>query len=118
MLTEAGVCYLTLAEKGYPKKLAYGYLEELQKEFSQLYGAQIEAATRPYAFIRFGAPAASSACGQGLRGLPGLLLGAAGDWHSLSAHHAPVSSGHLQTPSSRRRRSCTWTPARSATCSA
>lgn len=49
-----GVVYLTLAEKGYPKKLAFQYLEELRKEFTSLYGAQIEGTTRPYAFIRFG----------------------------------------------------------------
>lgn len=51
-----GVVYLTLAEKGYPKKLAFQYLEELRKEFTSLYGAQIEGTTRPYAFIRFGTP--------------------------------------------------------------
>ena len=54
-LTEDGVCYLCLADKGYPKKLAYQYLEELQREFSRLYGPQINTATRPYAFIKFGA---------------------------------------------------------------
>ena len=49
-----GVCYLTLAEKSYPKRLAFQYLEELQSEFSRLYGRQIDTATRPYAFIKFG----------------------------------------------------------------
>ena len=53
-LTEEGVCYLVLADKGYPKKLAYQYLEELQREFSRLYGPQINTAARPYAFIKFG----------------------------------------------------------------
>lgn len=47
------VCFLTLAEKAYPKKLAFQYLEELQSEFSRLYGGQIEGVTRPYAFIKF-----------------------------------------------------------------
>ena len=48
------MCYLTLAEKSYPKRLAFQYLEELQSEFSRLYGRQIDTATRPYAFIKFG----------------------------------------------------------------
>mmetsp|Transcript_10130 Transcript_10130/g.25936 ORF Transcript_10130/g.25936 Transcript_10130/m.25936 type:complete len:218 (-) Transcript_10130:65-718(-) len=52
-IIEGGVCYLTLAERGYPKKLAYQYLEELQNEFSRLYGTQIETVARPYAFIKF-----------------------------------------------------------------
>lgn len=47
------VVYLALVEKAYPKKLAFQYLDELEKEFSSLYGPQIEAATRPYAFIKF-----------------------------------------------------------------
>ena len=37
-MIEAGVCYLTLSDRGYPKKLAYQYLEDLP---------------RPYAFIKF-----------------------------------------------------------------
>ena len=54
-----GVCYLTLAEKSYPKRLAFQYLEELQSEFSRLYGRQIDTATRPYAFIKFGEQSAA-----------------------------------------------------------
>ena len=42
-----------MVDKAYPKKLAFQYLDELAKEFTSLYGAQIEAATRPYAFIKF-----------------------------------------------------------------
>jgi vesicle transport protein SEC22 len=52
-IIEGGVCYLTVTEKGYPKKLAYQYLEELQSEFSRLYGSQIDTVARPYAFIKF-----------------------------------------------------------------
>lgn len=52
-LIEADVCYLTLTDKGYPKKLAFQYLEELQSEFTRLYGSQIDTVTRPYAFIKF-----------------------------------------------------------------
>ena len=40
--------------QGYPKKLAYEYLEELQNEFGRLYSGQVDAAARPYAFIKFG----------------------------------------------------------------
>ena len=53
-LIQAGVCYLTMAEKGYPKKLAYQYVEELMKEFTSLYHSEIETVARPYAFIKFG----------------------------------------------------------------
>ena len=52
-MIEAGVCYLTLSDRGYPKKLAYQYLEDLQREFSAQNGAQIETVARPYAFIKF-----------------------------------------------------------------
>jgi hypothetical protein len=40
--------------QSYPKRLAYEYLEELQSEFGRLYGSQVDAAARPYAFIKFG----------------------------------------------------------------
>ena len=53
-IIEGGVCYLTLAERAYPKKLAYAYLEDLRSEFTRLYSDQIETAARPYAFIKFG----------------------------------------------------------------
>ena len=53
-LTEAGVCFLTLTEKGYPKKLVFQYLDELSGEFGRLYGTQVDTVTRPYAFIKFG----------------------------------------------------------------
>lgn len=54
MYLEGAVCYLTLTDKNYPKKLAFQYLEELHNEFKALYGAQIETVARPYAFIKFG----------------------------------------------------------------
>jgi vesicle transport protein SEC22 len=80
---EHGVCYLTLADRSYPKKLAYQararahaqrtttrarthfphltwarpcvaqYLEELSKEFYLQNGTQTAGASRPYAFIKF-----------------------------------------------------------------
>lgn len=52
-ITGQGTCFLCLAEKSYPKRLSFNYLEELQKEFMSLYGNEIESATRPYAFIKF-----------------------------------------------------------------
>ncbi|KNC71305.1 hypothetical protein SARC_16158, partial [Sphaeroforma arctica JP610] len=52
-LIEMGVCYLVLCEKSYPKKLAFSYLEEVQKEFYQAYANEIGTAARPYAFISF-----------------------------------------------------------------
>lgn len=56
VLNQGGACFLTLAERSYPKKLAYQYLEELSSEFTRLYGGQeIENVSRPYAFIKFGA---------------------------------------------------------------
>jgi vesicle transport protein SEC22 len=48
-----GVVLLTLTERAYPKRLAFDYLEELRREFLQLYGTQVERASRPYEFIRF-----------------------------------------------------------------
>lgn len=47
------VCILTLTERAYPKRLAFDYLDELRKEFFQVYGGQVQAASRPYEFIRF-----------------------------------------------------------------
>ncbi|XP_073389186.1 25.3 kDa vesicle transport protein SEC22-1 isoform X5 [Physcomitrium patens] len=52
-IIEGGVCYLTLCERSYPKKLAYQYLEELQREFEKVNRSQIETVARPYAFIKF-----------------------------------------------------------------
>lgn len=60
-IIEGGVCYLTLTDKSYPKKLAYQYLEELHAEFSKLYGQEIDKVARPYAFIKFGEDALSEA---------------------------------------------------------
>ncbi|XRB03668.1 vesicle transport protein SEC22 [Pycnococcus provasolii] len=52
-LIECGVVYMTICNKAYPKKLAFGFLEELQKEFNRQFGDQIETAARPYAFVKF-----------------------------------------------------------------
>lgn len=52
-LIDGDVVYLTLVDKAYPKKLAFQYLDELDKEFTSLYGTQIDSIARPYAFIKF-----------------------------------------------------------------
>ncbi|KAJ7561199.1 hypothetical protein O6H91_03G018200 [Diphasiastrum complanatum] len=52
-IIEGGVCYLTLCERSYPKKLAYQYLEDLQREFEKVNRSQIDTVARPYAFIKF-----------------------------------------------------------------
>ncbi|XP_070792691.1 vesicle-trafficking protein SEC22b-B-like [Pituophis catenifer annectens] len=52
-LISQGICYLTLCEANYSKKLAFAFLEELQTEFWELYGKKISSVSRPYAFIEF-----------------------------------------------------------------
>ncbi|KAL5530447.1 SEC22 [Sanghuangporus sanghuang] len=47
------VVYLTIADKSYPRKLAFSYLDELSKEFQNSYGAKVEGARKPYAFVGF-----------------------------------------------------------------
>jgi len=47
------VVYLTIAEKSYPRKLAFSFLDELSKEFAQSYGAKVETVRKPYAFVGF-----------------------------------------------------------------
>lgn len=53
-LIAANVVYLTIAEKSYPRKLAFSYLDELSKEFQITYGPKVETARKPYAFVGFG----------------------------------------------------------------
>lgn len=48
-----GVCYLTLCEASFPKKLAFAYLEALHNEFNDQYGRRVPTVTRPYSFIEF-----------------------------------------------------------------
>jgi len=63
-LTDNGVCYMTLCDKNYPKKLAFSFLgeihrafeEELKREFgthSVDYRSLIETIEKPYYFIKF-----------------------------------------------------------------
>jgi vesicle transport protein SEC22 len=53
-LIEFNVCYLVLCDRTYPKNLAFLYLKELQKEFHDNYGQEVDTAARPYAFVKFG----------------------------------------------------------------
>ncbi|XP_051944641.1 vesicle-trafficking protein SEC22b-A [Hippocampus zosterae] len=47
------VCYLSLCEPSFPKKIVFAYLEDLYHEFSDQYGRRISTVTRPYSFIEF-----------------------------------------------------------------
>ncbi|KAG6868463.1 hypothetical protein C0993_002438 [Termitomyces sp. T159_Od127] len=47
------VVFLTIADKSYPRKLAFSYLDELSKEFSTTYGPKVESVRKPYAFVGF-----------------------------------------------------------------
>ncbi|KAG5285452.1 hypothetical protein AALO_G00003550 [Alosa alosa] len=50
---EKGICYLALCEVGFPRKLAFAFLEDLQTEFSEQYGRKVPTVSRPYSFIEF-----------------------------------------------------------------
>jgi len=52
-IIEQDVCFLTLCDRGFNKKLAYSFLEDLSQEFYNLYGHKISTASRPYFFIEF-----------------------------------------------------------------
>jgi vesicle transport protein SEC22 len=54
-LNSTSVVFLTIAQRSYPRKLAFAYLDELAKEFVTNYGTQISQRNlRPYAFVGFG----------------------------------------------------------------
>jgi vesicle transport protein SEC22 len=53
-LISNGVVYLTIAEKSYPRKLAFLYLDELAREFWNSYGQKVDTVRKPYAFVGFG----------------------------------------------------------------
>ncbi|XP_068995577.1 vesicle-trafficking protein SEC22b-A [Embiotoca jacksoni] len=52
-LIAQGVCYLSLCEVSFPKKMAFAYLEELHNEFYDQHGRRVPTVTRPYSFIEF-----------------------------------------------------------------
>ncbi len=53
-ILEEGICYLALCDTTYPAKLAFSYLENLHKDFSEQHGGDVHKASRPYHFIEFG----------------------------------------------------------------
>eukprot|EP00771_Trimastix_marina_P002007 gnl/Trimastix_PCT/3117.p1 GENE.gnl/Trimastix_PCT/3117~~gnl/Trimastix_PCT/3117.p1 ORF type:complete len:217 (+),score=59.53 gnl/Trimastix_PCT/3117:77-727(+) len=52
-IIEHGTCYLMLCQRSFPKRLAYKYLEDLQRQFYAVHGKDVERAPRPYAFVAF-----------------------------------------------------------------
>jgi len=52
-IIESNVCYMALAERYYPKRLAFQYLEELCREFTRSHGPDIHTFSRPYQAINF-----------------------------------------------------------------
>ena len=64
-MIENGVCILTLTQKSYPKRLAFGFLEEVMRAFNEElkrvlgstgsvdYRSYIDTITKPYYFIQF-----------------------------------------------------------------
>ena len=53
-LISDNVVFLAIADKSYPRKLAFSYLDELSKEFTNTYGPKVETVRKPYAFVGFG----------------------------------------------------------------
>jgi vesicle transport protein SEC22 len=52
-IIENYICFVTLCENSFPKKLAYAFLDELKREFDIQCGAEATKAKRPYAFQQF-----------------------------------------------------------------
>ncbi|KAL2948834.1 hypothetical protein AAZX31_20G145300 [Glycine max] len=52
-LVENGVVFIVLCESTYPRKLAFHYLQDIQKEFEKFDKTLIGKITRPYSFVKF-----------------------------------------------------------------
>ncbi|XP_027363373.1 25.3 kDa vesicle transport protein [Abrus precatorius] len=52
-LVENGVVFIVLCESTYPRKLAFHYLQDIQKEFERFDKTLIGKITRPYSFVKF-----------------------------------------------------------------
>ncbi|KAD5961233.1 hypothetical protein E3N88_12706 [Mikania micrantha] len=48
-----GICFITLCDVSYPRKLAFHYLQDLQKEFDKIDPEQVNKITKPYSFVKF-----------------------------------------------------------------
>ncbi len=44
---------MVVCEKGYPSRLAFAFLDELEQQFTSTHGHEVDDADRPYNFIRF-----------------------------------------------------------------
>jgi len=53
VLLAEGVAYVALTERLYPRKLAFAFLQDLQRDFAASYGTMVEGVARPYAFLKF-----------------------------------------------------------------
>ena len=97
------VVYLTIADKSYPRKLAFSFLDELSKEFQNSYGAKVDTVRKPYAFVSFGEPtpsilfgSARNACPEPFEGSECILLDCAHAFYGFHAivPHTPGSFRH------------------------
>ena len=52
-MIELGVVYLTLSDRGYPRRLAFQYLSEVHNEFMRAHGSELSRYSRPYACVAF-----------------------------------------------------------------
>ena len=54
-LIQDQICFITICERSYPRKLAFTYLQDLATEFTTTYSAQnyLNPSCRPYAFVEF-----------------------------------------------------------------
>ncbi|GAA6012957.1 hypothetical protein JCM11491_000920 [Sporobolomyces phaffii] len=54
-LISDSIVYLTIADRSYPRKLAFSYLSELSNEFTRSYPPEmsLKSGLRPYAFVKF-----------------------------------------------------------------
>lgn len=55
-IIENGICFMTLSDSSYPRKLVFYYLKDLAKEFEKFDEGLIKRITKPYGFVRFGKP--------------------------------------------------------------
>ncbi|XP_057508720.1 25.3 kDa vesicle transport protein SEC22-1-like isoform X1 [Actinidia eriantha] len=52
-MVENGVCFITLCDSSYPRKLAFHYLQDLLKEFEKFDTGIVNKITKLYSFIKF-----------------------------------------------------------------
>ncbi|KAL9101913.1 MAG: hypothetical protein Q9163_002879 [Psora crenata] len=54
-LIQDQICFLTICDRSYPRKLAFTYLQDLATEFTTTYSSQqyLSTSCRPYAFVEF-----------------------------------------------------------------